>query len=128
MIEFELRDVYEKHNWKIVAVNGVADDITFTIHTDKYEPENLYECLRHLIELYECASEEITSDEHPVRGGFSIMEQGDSIIIELSWNTKAGKNRLRRPMRTWRKRLLRFSPKCCLNSMKLAQRRNENGE
>lgn len=86
MVKFELRNVHE--GWHIVGVLGSPDDIYLAIHTDRYDPIETYDSLRHLVKLYECALEERPSDDHPVRGGFMVEERSDAIVVELSPNAK----------------------------------------
>jgi hypothetical protein len=80
-LELKLRDVHE--GWHIIGVLGSPDDIYLSIYTDRYDPIETYDSLRHLVKLYECALEECPSDDHPVRGGYSVEERGDKIVVEL---------------------------------------------
>lgn len=79
MIRFECKSVFG--DWWIVTIGRSPDDITYTVVTDDAEHSGGFYRLESLIALYECTLLEIPTDEHPIKGGYTIVDSNGGIEL-----------------------------------------------
>lgn len=81
MTRFELDSVFG--DWWVVTVGRSLDDIRYTVVVDATEHRGGMFRLEKLVALYECTLEGIPTDEHPMRGGYRLVEIDDGIALEV---------------------------------------------
>lgn len=81
MIKFEFDSVFG--DWWIVTIGRSPDDITYTVVTDDVEHSGGFYRLENLIALYECTILEIPTSDHPIQGGYTIVDSNGEIELVI---------------------------------------------
>lgn len=80
-VRFRLDDVFG--GWWNVSIGQSLDDIEYTIHCgDRVYAGGMYK-LDRVLKLYECVTLGISSENHPIRGGYELDIDGADAIIQL---------------------------------------------
>lgn len=100
MICFEFDSVFG--DWWVVTNGRSPDDITYTVVTDNVEHGGGLYRLETLIALYECTILEIPTDEHPIQGGYTIVDSnGETGLIVDEQRYETSYRELRQTLATF---------------------------
>jgi hypothetical protein len=71
-VRFELEKVIG--NWWLVTIGRSPDDINYVVIADDTEHSGGFYRLEQLLGLYESATKELPTKDHPTNTGYSIIE------------------------------------------------------
>lgn len=81
MIRFEFESVFG--DWRITTIGRSPDEITYSVVADGVEHGGGFYRLENFIALYECTRLEIPTDDHPMQGGYTIIDSNGGIELVI---------------------------------------------